>query len=179
MYSAYSTDNAPRRECYEFKGMQGRGDKASLCAGAAMESKPHLAVVDHAHSRLFVIDDESSIRAAIGRFLTRRGWEVEEAEDGRAAMDILLRSEPGYYDVVMCDLRMPHCSGVELHRELLAKRPDLVQRLVFSTGDVASADAATFLASCGRPVIEKPFELARLEETVGQIRDDMHTVDAR
>jgi DNA-binding NtrC family response regulator len=144
-----------------------------------MDSRPHLAVADHAHSRLFVIDDESSIRAAIRRFLTRRGWEVEEAEDGRAAMEVLLHSEPGYYDVVMCDLRMPHCSGVEFHRELLAKRPDLVKRLVFSTGDVASADAATFLASCGRPVIEKPFELARLEETVARIRDDTRMVDAR
>lgn len=144
-----------------------------------MESKSHIELTDHHGSRLFVIDDEPSIRAAIKRFLTRRGWEVEEAEDGRAAMEILLRSEPGYYDVVMCDLRMPHCSGAELHRELFTKRPDLVQRLVFSTGDVASADASTFLAGCGRPVIEKPFELARLEEMLGHIRDDMHTVDAR
>ena len=92
--------------------------------------------------RLFVIDDEPSIRAAIRRFLTRRGWDVEEAEDGRKAMEVLLHSSPGHYDVVMCDLRMPLCSGAELHEQLLEKRPDLVQRLVFSTGDVASADAA-------------------------------------
>jgi CheY-like chemotaxis protein len=119
--------------------------------------------------RLFVIDDEPSIRAAISRFLTRRKWNVEEAEDGRAALEVLLRSEPNRYDVVMCDLRMPHVSGVELYRELLAKRPDLVRRLLFSTGDVVSSDAATFLAESGRPVIEKPFELARLEELLSQI----------
>jgi DNA-binding response OmpR family regulator len=119
--------------------------------------------------RLFVIDDEPSIRAAISRFLTRRTWNVEEAEDGRAALDVLLRSEPNRYDVVMCDLRMPNVSGVELYRELLAKRPDLVRRLLFSTGDVVSSDAATFLAESGRPVIEKPFELARLEELLNQI----------
>jgi hypothetical protein len=53
-----------------------------------------------------------------------------------------------------------------------------VQRLIFSTGDVASADAATFLASSGRPVIEKPFELARLEELLGHVRDDTPTVEA-
>jgi CheY-like chemotaxis protein len=136
-----------------------------------MVSQASIALMETRHPRLFVIDDEPSIRAAISRFLTRRGWDVEEAEDGRKAMDILLHSSPGHYDVVMCDLRMPLCSGAELHEQLLEKRPDLVQRLVFSTGDVASADAASFLAGSERPVIEKPFELARLEEILDRIRD--------
>ena len=143
-----------------------------------MESPPHGTPTNPPHSRLFVIDDEPSIRAAIRRFLTRRGWDVEEAEDGRAALDILLHCDPNRYDVVMCDLRMPHVSGAEMHRELMRKRPDLVQRLVFSTGDVASADAASFLSESERPVIEKPFELARLEEMLLRVRDQFHTVDA-
>ena len=136
-------------------------------------------LADARPSRLFVIDDEPSIRAAISRFLTRRTWNVEEAEDGRAALDVLLRSEPNRYDVVMCDLRMPHVSGVELYRELLAKRPDLVRRLLFSTGDVVSSDAATFLAESGRPVIEKPFELARLEELLNQVLRENGGTSAR
>ncbi len=119
--------------------------------------------------RLFVIDDEPSIRTAIGRFLTRRGWLVDEAEDGRAALEVLIHSEPNRYSVVLCDLRMPHLSGAELHRELGAKRPDLLDRLVFSTGDVASSDAANFLSASGRPVIEKPFELSQLEEILSHI----------
>ena len=127
---------------------------------------------------LYVIDDEPSIRAAITRFLTRRGWAVEEAEDGRVALKVLLNCDPDRYDVVMCDLRMPHLSGAELHRELLRKRPDLVQRLVFSTGDVASADAARFLAESERPVIEKPFELTRLEELLLRVRNSTHPVDS-
>jgi CheY-like chemotaxis protein len=130
------------------------------------------------HPRLFVIDDEPSIRAAIRRFLTRRGWNVDEAEDGQIALDMLLQSEPSRYDVVMCDLRMPHLSGAELHRELLEKRPDLVKRLIFSTGDVASSEASDFLAASHRPVIEKPFELARLEELLTQIRESTGPRDA-
>ncbi|MEO7039813.1 MAG: response regulator [Gemmatimonadaceae bacterium] len=144
-----------------------------------MENQPDIVSVEHRKARLFVIDDEPSIRAAIRRFLTRRGWDVEEAEDGRKAMEMLLRSDPGYYDVVMCDLHMPHCSGVELHGELLLHRPDLVQRIIFSTGDVASADASTFLAGSGRPVIEKPFELARLEEVLSHVRDDARAAGTR
>ncbi|HEY8795431.1 MAG TPA: response regulator [Gemmatimonadaceae bacterium] len=149
-----------------------------------MKSQPHTGHGAHsAHtkrhrSRLFVIDDESSIRSAISRFLTRRDWEVEEAEDGARALEMLLGSEPGFYDVVMCDLRMPNCSGAELYRALVAARPDLIRRLVFSSGDVASVEASTFLSSSGRPVIEKPFELAQLEEVFGRILDDLHAVDA-
>ncbi len=137
-----------------------------------MDIQPLDGVAAPHRSRLFVIDDEPSIRAAIRRFLSRRGWEVEEAEDGHKALEILLHSEPGVYDVVMCDLRMPHCSGAEMHQALLAQRPDLVQRLVFSTGDVASADASAFLAASGRPVIEKPFELAKLEEVLHHIQGE-------
>lgn len=129
-------------------------------------------------SRLFVIDDEPTIRAAIKRFLTRRGWEVEEAEDGREALRVLLESEVGRYDVIMCDLRMPHFSGSDLHHVLLQQRPDLVKRLVFSTGDVASSEASTFLEGSERPVIEKPFELARLEEELDRIRDENRAAGA-
>jgi DNA-binding NtrC family response regulator len=143
-----------------------------------MVSQAAVELTETRHPRLFVIDDEPSIRAAIKRFLTRRGWDVEEAEDGRKAMDVLLHSLPGHFDVVMCDLRMPLCSGVELHKQLLEKRPDLVKRLVFSTGDVASADAASFLAGSERPVIEKPFELARLEEVLDRVRESAPAADA-
>jgi CheY-like chemotaxis protein len=149
-----------------------------------MKSQPHCGTgAQSAHvkghrSRLFVIDDESSIRSAIKRFLTRRDWDVEEAEDGAKALEMLLQSEPGFYDVVMCDLRMPNFSGVELYRALVNSRPDLIRRLVFSSGDVASVDASTFLSSSGRPVIEKPFELARLEEMFDRIRDEAQAADA-
>jgi DNA-binding NtrC family response regulator len=152
--------------------------------GKAMKSQPHSGHgtdSTHAkrrHSRLFVIDDESSIRSAIKRFLTRRDWEVEEAEDGAKALETLLQSEPGFFDVVMCDLRMPNCSGVDLFRTIVADRPDLVRRLVFSSGDVASLEASTFLSSCGRPVIEKPFELAQLEKVFGRVLEGLRAVDA-
>lgn len=135
-------------------------------------------VVRMSPSRLFVIDDEPTIRAAIKRFLTRRGWEVEEAEDGREALRVLLDSEVGRYDVIMCDLRMPHFSGSDLHHVLLQKRPDLVRRLVFSTGDVASNEASSFLEGSERPVIEKPFELARLEQELDRIRDENRAAGA-
>lgn len=117
--------------------------------------------------RALVIDDEGAVRGVLRRWLKRRGWEVSEAQDGEVALSHL-REQAGVsrspdFDVIICDLRMPTLSGPELYDWTLAHRPDLARRLIFASGDVQEPAAADFLQQCGCPVLEKPFELARLE----------------
>jgi two-component system NtrC family sensor kinase len=122
-----------------------------------------------AKPRVLVIDDESTIRIALRRFFKRREWLFEEAEDGARGLAKLL--EPGaVYTAIISDLRMPGMSGMALHDELARRRPELLERLVFSTGDVASKDAAEFVQRTRCVILEKPFELSKLEETVERIR---------
>jgi DNA-binding NtrC family response regulator len=116
--------------------------------------------------RALVIDDEPTIRTALARYLRRRGWEADEAEDGRTALRKLGRSTPGGYQVVVSDLRMPHCSGVELHDWLAQHRPDLFACLILTTGDLASPSLTEFVNRTPRPLIEKPFELAVLAQLI-------------
>lgn len=116
--------------------------------------------------RALVVDDEPTIRSALARYLRRRGWEAEEAEDGTVALRKLGRSGPGGYQVVVSDLRMPHCSGVELHDWLAEHRPDLFGCLILTTGDLASPGLGDFVARTPRPLIEKPFELAVLGQLI-------------
>ncbi len=113
-----------------------------------------------------VVDDEPTIRSAVARYLQRRGWQADVAEDGRAALDKLDRVSPGGYQVVISDLRMPHCSGDQLHDWLAEHRPDLFQRLILTTGDIASPSLSEFLIRTPRPIIEKPFELAELARLI-------------
>ncbi|HWN18759.1 MAG TPA: response regulator [Gemmatimonadales bacterium] len=113
-----------------------------------------------------VVDDEPTIRTAVARYLRRRGWHADEAEDGRAALEKLDRASPGGYQVVISDLRMPHCSGDQLHDWLARHRPDLFSRLILITGDVASPALSDFLIRTPRPVVEKPFELAALAQVI-------------
>jgi DNA-binding NtrC family response regulator len=116
--------------------------------------------------RALVVDDEPTIRSALARYLRRRGWEADEAEDGSVALKKLGRSAPEGYQVVVSDLRMPHYSGVELHDWLARHRPDLFARLILTTGDLTSPTLGEFLARTSRPLIEKPFELAVLGQLI-------------
>lgn len=120
--------------------------------------------------RILIIEDEPAIRSALRRFFGRRGWECDEACDGAVGGELLLACVPGReYDVVISDLRMPGYSGIQLHDRLLTERPDLLERIIFSTGDVRSPEAAQFVERTTCPVLEKPFSLEVLGRAVDQI----------
>ena len=115
-----------------------------------------------------IIDDESTIRSALKRYFTRRGWRVYEAGDGAEGL-ALLGKHQDEIGVVLSDLRMPGFSGIELHDRLAGEQPDLLRRFVFSTGDVASADAASFVQRTSCPVLQKPFELRVLDSIIASV----------
>jgi DNA-binding NtrC family response regulator len=118
---------------------------------------------------VLIIDDEPSIRAALRRFFTRRGWQVDEAADGSEGLSALLAKDVDY-SVIISDLKMPGCSGIELHDHIAGVAPELLDRVIFSTGDVASREAAEFVRRTRCRVLQKPFELRALEAIVAHMR---------
>ena len=136
--------------------------------------KPPVAAttVPGAARRVLIIDDEPSIRMALKRFFSKRSWLVDEAGDGGAALHALLAPDAPEYTLIVSDLKMPGLSGIALHDRLMTERPDLIDRMIFSTGDVASPDARAFIDRVRAPVLQKPFELATLDETISRY---MHT----
>jgi hypothetical protein len=60
--------------------------------------------------RVLVVEDDESARALIRRALESEGWEVDEAENGRVALERLAESEPA---LVLLDLMMPEMDGFE------------------------------------------------------------------
>jgi two-component system NtrC family sensor kinase len=152
-------------------GGEGRGARFTVVmppAPAAVPEPPApppaqpAAALPGGRPKALLIDDERSIRLALARFMRRRGWDVDEAADGAAALAALRAAPPDGYDLVVTDLRMPGMSGFQVHDWLEENRRDLFARLVVSTGDVASAPVREFLARISRPVLEKPFELSAL-----------------
>lgn len=120
---------------------------------------------------ILLVDDEEAIRMAMQRWLTRRGWNVLVAANGQDALDMLEAPDAeARYDAILCDLRMPGISGVQLHNWLDEARPALHARLILATGDVASGEIARFLSSVTCPILEKPFDFSRLSEVLDTVR---------
>ncbi len=110
------------------------------------------------------MDDEPLILAAIVRSLP--GHDVVCLRDGCAAIAHLMGDPRPRYDVIMCDLLMPDCSGVDVHRVLSRDRPDMVRKMIFFTGVTQMPAVEYFLKVSGRPVLKKPFGPAELQAAV-------------
>jgi two-component system NtrC family sensor kinase len=127
------------------------------------------AATPPAPRRALLVDDEDVIRLALRRFFQRQGWVVDEAEDGAAALDLVVGPGAATYDVILTDLLMPGMSGKEFYARVAAARPELVSRVIVSTGDSMSPDALEFLRRTRCPVLNKPFELAELRALVARV----------
>jgi CheY-like chemotaxis protein len=115
--------------------------------------------------RLLLVDDEATFRLALRHYLERRGWQVDEAADGAAALQRLSTvADAVAYTAVLCDLNMPGLSGQGLHAHLVATGSPAVGKLVFSTGDTFDPDVVAFLDATGGRWFQKPFELRRLAD---------------
>src|SRR5439155_897189 len=71
---------------------------------------------------VLVVDDEDGIRQALTRFLTRLGYNVQAAAN---ASEALAKQAEHHPQAMLCDIRMPETSGVELLPKVLAQDADL------------------------------------------------------
>jgi CheY-like chemotaxis protein len=71
--------------------------------------------------------------------------------------------------VVLTDFRMPGIGGKGLFGWMRAERPELLDRLLFISGDLFSPCAGAFLERAERPVLAKPFTLAALRAALARV----------
>jgi CheY-like chemotaxis protein len=112
-----------------------------------------------------VVDDEPPIRKLLTRLLQRRGFDVLEADTGEAALGLAAR---GPLRLVLCDVRMPGMSGVELYHALSQSRDDDQRHFVFITGDLASVTTED-PGLDGVAVLAKPFTAADLDALLDRL----------
>lgn len=87
-------------------------------------------------SRILVVDDDEPDRESIARQLTAAGFEVEQAANGREALDALDRQ---WYPLVVTDWQMPVMDGLTLTKTLRARGAEDTYIIMRTTRD-ASAD---------------------------------------
>ena len=110
---------------------------------------------------MLVVDDVESVRSALARLLATKGHDAVTAESGAEALALL---RAGYFDVMLCDVRMPGMSGLELLTEALLLDRDLPVLMLTGVNDMATARDA--LARGAMDYLRKPIELSELDHAV-------------
>ena len=102
---------------------------------------------------IFVIDDQASVRHALGEMLGVFGFTVETHESADAFLRTVGQTRGG---CVVADVRMPGTDGIELVRELGRRKVPLPVVLISGHGDIPTAVAA--IKSGADDFIEKPID---------------------
>lgn len=105
------------------------------------------------NERILVVDDENIIRESLSFVLKKEGYEVEEAENGKAAYDKILKES---FDLVVTDLEMPEMKGIQLLEEIKKLDMHTVVVVITAYGSLDTAIAA--LRSGASDYILKPIE---------------------
>ncbi|MFC1870990.1 response regulator [Chloroflexota bacterium] len=113
--------------------------------------------------RILVVEDEPIISRVCMKTLTAEGYEVAVAVNGLVAKNMVSDNK---YDLCLVDVRTPEMNGIELYHWLEEEHPELLDKVIFATGDVLSGNVATFLKDSGARYLAKPFTPSELKATV-------------
>lgn len=111
--------------------------------------------------KALVVDDEDTIRTVLMRFLRNRGFEVAGAGNGQDALNEIAK---GGYSLMLCDVRMPGMTGVEVVPQAIERDPDLAIIMLTAVNDAGTAREV--LSHGATDYLMKPVELADLETAV-------------
>jgi DNA-binding response OmpR family regulator len=112
---------------------------------------------------VLVVDDEPMLRNLLSRLLRMEGYEVLEAEDGQAALDVVAGQKP---DLILLDVMMPARDGLEVLGDL-RKTSDIPVILVSALAE--EADRVIGLKMGADDYVAKPFSAAELSARIESV----------
>jgi two-component system, response regulator, stage 0 sporulation protein F len=78
--------------------------------------------------KVLIADDDDDSREMLSMLLNFEGWEVEEAKDGKEALEKVVQYQP---DLLILDNRMPELTGVEVYQQIQLQKIDTT--VIFAT----------------------------------------------
>lgn len=122
--------------------------------------------------QILLIDDERAIRRALREILEFENCQVQEAESGVQALQLLEQSS---FDLIFSDIKMPHMDGIELLEQIKKKNLETPVVMISGHGNVDTAVGAIKLGAFD--FIEKPLDLNRILVLLRQVKDRNHLVE--
>lgn len=137
------------------------------------EAEPEAALPDAAASiagrRLLVAEDNELNREIAVYLLQEAGAVVDQAADGKEAVEMFAASAPGTYDAVLMDVMMPELDGLSATRAIRGMdRPDAQLPIIAMTANLFDEDVAACLAAGMDAHIPKPLEAGQMIRTIAE-----------
>ncbi len=121
-------------------------------------------------ARILIVDDDPIVADSLAEFLGREGYHVATAGDGGEALDLLDKAKlatgkqgAGPFALVVTDINMPRCDGMELIREVRKHHPSVAVIVVTGFGKIESAVEAIKLGAVDyltKPVVDDELRIA-------------------
>ncbi|MBT7789752.1 MAG: sigma-54-dependent Fis family transcriptional regulator [Calditrichaeota bacterium] len=116
--------------------------------------------------RLLVVDDDYSMRSVLQEALSRKGYDVIAAKDGKAALKMLSNIQ---VELVITDLKMPSMTGIELMEHIVKDHPEIGFLIITAYGSVETAVDAMHKGAFD--FITKPFSIEQIKSRVDRFFD--------
>jgi DNA-binding NtrC family response regulator len=117
---------------------------------------------------ILVADDEQLLRWAINEVLTRKGYRVMVASDGREALETFRRECP---DLTLLDIQMPEMTGMEVLKKVMGESPQALVVMMTAFGQVETAVTACRLGA--QDFVCKPFDNNDLVRRIERILEPL------
>ncbi|WP_158269763.1 response regulator [Desulfonatronum sp. SC1] len=138
------------------RGM-GREAEALRLSGATDEGSWH-------RKRMLAVDDSEAMRSFYAQFGSFAGYDVQTAENGRVALDMVESGDE--FDLVVVDMNMPVMDGIELATKLRAM-PELAALPILMATTESSKSQARIARNAGvNTFVVKPFTHDQLREKI-------------
>lgn len=115
--------------------------------------------------RILVVDDDETLRLTVRATLELRGYKVDEAEDGQAAVDLFTQNQ-GAYDAVILDVNMPRLNGIQALAKIKEINPKTFCLILTAYTDVK--DAITAIKHGAFDYLEKPVDGEHILKLIDQ-----------
>lgn len=112
---------------------------------------------------ILMLEDDSDLAATLKEFFLTEGYAVTHAVNG---VDGLKRIMTGDFNLILCDMLMPHLAGDMFYAAVERVKPNLCKRFIFMTGHQGDPKWDAFVRRVGGIMLFKPFELHVLIEAI-------------
>jgi len=108
--------------------------------------------------KILIVDDDSSIRQMLNAVLMDDGFEVEQADDGQVAVDVIGKQ---FYDLILMDIRMSRMGGIEALKHIKKISPGIPVIIMTAYASIETAKEA--LKSGAFDYLTKPLDIDELK----------------